>query len=429
LLTGRLSLDDALVLLPSARPVRVRGLQVHGERQEEVVAGQRVAVNLAGVELTDVNRGETLTCADAVTVTRHADVCLELLRTGRPLKHGARIRFHQGTRELLGRVVLPGIREVAPGSSTYARLHLAAPAVLVRGDRFILRACSPPETIAGGTILDPAAWRRGVRTAAGLARFASLSTSEIDAVTMMIDETERAGLPVAQLTGRAGVAWERRRAVVDRLVRDGVAIEISGVLVSAPRLSAVEDALIAAVTQYHASHPLEEGMPREEVRERLFAHATPPVFEQVLGTLSSRQRIVGRDRIALAGHSVALTDEEGRARDAIVDTLRAAGFTPPDSSALAAHINVPVEVVTRIATLLVRRSVLVRVGDLLFHESALARLKAEIQALRQSGAVETIDVASFKDRYHITRKYAIPLLEYLDRERVTRRVGDSRKIL
>jgi len=149
----------------------------------------------------------------------------------------------------------------------------------------------------------------------------------------------------------------------------------------------------------------------------------------VLRTLSERRRIIARDRIALAGHTVALTDEEARAHGTIVDLLRAAALAPPDPTALAARIGVPEDVVNRIATLLVRRSVLVRAGDLLFHESALAKLKAEIQDLKQSGSAETIDVGMFKDRYNITRKHAIPLLEYLDRERVTRRIGDTRKIL
>jgi len=145
--------------------------------------------------------------------------------------------------------------------------------------------------------------------------------------------------------------------------------------------------------------------------------------------LTDRKRIIARDRIALAGHNVALTHDEARARDAMVETLRAAKLMPPDPSMLATQIGVPLEVVTRIATLLVRRSELVRAGDLLFHESAMKQLKSEIQSLKQSGVTNTIDVASFKDRYNITRKYAIPLLEYLDRERVTKRVGDARKIL
>jgi selenocysteine-specific elongation factor len=339
------------------------------------------------------------------------------------------VRFHQGTRELIGRVVLPDVTYLEPGADASARIYFDAPAVIIRGDRFILRAYSPLTTIAGGTILDPLPPRRGVRTAAGIARLTRLLQSDQDAVMTAIDEAGLCGLALPQLIGRLGVPWHQRQTIVDRIRDAGLASEIGGVLVSVARLSAVEDALIAAVTRYHASHPLEDGMPREEVRERLFASAPLPVFDHILRVLTDRKRIIARDRIALAGHNVALTDDEARARDAMIETLRAAKLTPPDPSTLATQIRVPLDLITRIATLLVRRAELVRAGDLLFHESALTQLKSEIQALKQSGAADTIDVAAFKDRYNITRKYAIPLLEYLDRERVTRRVGDARKIL
>jgi selenocysteine-specific elongation factor len=429
LLSGRLTHDDELVLQPSGRVVKVRGLHVHGKSHGEAVAGQRVAVNLSGVEVADITRGETLTPTDAVTVTRHADMQIELLPTARQLKHGARVRFHQGTRELVGRIVLPDATHLEPGASACVRIYLEAPAALVRGDRFILRAYSPLATIAGGTILDPLPPRRGVRTVTGIARLQRLRQSEQDAVMATIEEAGLCGLPLPQLSGRMGVAWNQRQALVDGIVHASLASEIGGTLVAASRLSAVQEAVVAAVTRYHASHPLEEGMPREEVRERLFARAPLPVFEHVLRVLTDRKRIIARDRIALAGHHVALTHDEARARDAMVETLRAAKLAPPDPSMLATQIGVPLDVVTRIATLLVRRSELVRAGDLLFHESAMKQLKSEIQSLKQSGATDTIDVASFKDRYNITRKYAIPLLEYLDRERVTKRVGDARKIL
>jgi len=429
LLSGRLTHDDELVLQPSGRVVKVRGLHVHGKSQGEAVAGQRVAVNLSGVEVADITRGETLTSTDAVTVTRYADAQIELLPTARQLKHGARVRFHQGTRELVGRIVLPDATHLEPGASACVRIYLDAPAALVRGDRFILRAYSPLATIAGGTILDPLPPRRGVRTAAGIARLQRLRQSEQDAVMAAIEDAGLCGLPLPQLSGRMGVASTQRRALVERLVHASLASDIGGTLVAASRLSAVEEAVVAAVTRYHAGHPLEDGMPREEARERLFARAPLPVFEHVLRVLTDRKRIVARDRIALAGHNVALTHDEARARDAMVETLRAAKLMPPDPSMLATQIGAPLEVVTRIATLLVRRSELVRAGDLLFHESAMKQLKSEIQSLKQSGVTDTIDVASFKDRYNITRKYAIPLLEYLDRERVTKRVGDARKIL
>ena len=430
LLSGCLAQDDELVLQPSGRPVKVRGLQVHGALRAEAVAGQRVAVNLAGLEVADVSRGETLTRPGSVTVTRHVDVRVELLESARPLRHGARVRFHQGTRELLGRVALSEGPHVEPGASAFARLHLEAPVVLVRGDRFILRAYSPLSTIAGGTVLDPLPPRRGVRTPAGVARFAQLREvgTPDDAVMAMVDEGGLGGLAVDQLVSRAGVPVDGCQALGDRLVKDGRAALIGTVLVSASRLSAVEPQILDALARYHARHPLEEGMPREELRERLFAGAPVAVYEEVLRRLVTRKTVVARERVALTEHAVALTDEEARACEVMLDTLRVAALAPPDPAALARAIGVAPDVVKRMAVLLGRRGTLVRAGDLCFDTSALDRLKSEVQALKQSGT-ETLDVAAFKSHFDLTRKYAIPLLEYLDRERVTRRVGDTRRIL
>jgi selenocysteine-specific elongation factor len=302
--------------------------------------------------------------------------------------------------------------------------------VLVRGDRFILRAYSPLSTIAGGTVLDPLPPRRGVRTPAGVARFAQLREVETpdDAVMAMVDEGGLGGLAVDQLASRVGVPADGCQALGDRLVKDGRAALIGTVLVSASRLSAVEPQILDALARYHTRHPLEEGMPREELRERLFASAPVAVYEEVLRRLVTRKKVVARERVALTEHAVALTDEEARACDVMLDTLRVAALAPPDPAALARAIGVAPDVVKRMAVLLGRRGTLVRAGDLCFDPSALGRLKSEVQALKQSGT-ETFDVAAFKSHFDLTRKYAIPLLEYLDRERVTRRVGDIRRIL
>jgi len=430
LLAGCLAQDEDLVLQPSGRSVKVRGLQVHGVLQAEAVAGQRVAVNLTGLEVADVSRGETLTRPGSVTVTRHVDVRVELLKSARPLHHGARVRFHQGTRELLGCVALSEGSHVEPGASAFARVHLEASIVLVRGDRFILRAYSPLSTIAGGTVLDPLPPRRGVRTAAGAARFAQLSEAEApdEAVMAMVEEAGLAGLPVGRLVSRAGVPVDECEALGARLVQGGQAVRIGTALVAASRLSVVEPLMLDALMKYHARHPLEDGMPREELRERLFAGAPIAVYDEVLRRLAVSKAVVARERVALAGHAVALTDEEARARDVMLDTLRVAALAPPDPAALARSIGVGPEVVNRMGVMLNRRAVLVRTGDLLFDASALNRLKIEIHALKESG-IETLDVATFKIHFDLTRKHAIPLLEYLDRERVTRRVGDIRRIL
>jgi selenocysteine-specific elongation factor len=429
LVAGRLAIDDDVVLLPSERGVKVRGVQVHGSKRTSASAGQRAAVNLGGVDVQDVARGETLTRAGALTVTRRVDAALELLAGAKPLRHGARVRFHQGTSEVLGRVAVSGDPEVTPGGSAFVRIRLESPAVLTRGDRFILRAYSPPVTIAGGAVLDPAPPRTGVRTTAGRARFAQLAAAGDAPLHRFIAETGLGGLAESALVSRAGVHSDRAAGVVDRLTQTGAAIRAGQVLVAPAHIAAAKQALLAALADHHRRHPLDEGMPREEARERLFGRAPQPVFDAVVGELVAAKQIVARDRLALATHTLALSDEEARAREVIERSYREAGLKPPDSHTVAAQAGVKPDLAQRITTLLVRQKVLARIDDLIFHEEALRRVKEEVRSLRQDGQAATIDVATFKDRFGISRKFAIPLLEYLDRERVTRRVGDTRHII
>jgi selenocysteine-specific elongation factor len=242
----------------------------------------------------------------------------------------------------------------------------------------------------------------------------------------MVEEAGLKGLPIAQLPARAGIAWDDRENVAATLA-DVVILGDS--LFPAKPLQAMHARVVAAVKEHHSRHPLEEGIPREEVRGKLFPGASGAAFERVVSDLVNAGQVVARDRIALRGHSLALTDQEAQVRDAMIVAFERAGLAPPDASELIGHVGSTKDVVERIADLLVRQKVLVRVGDLLFHESALKTLKDQIRALKREQGVERIDVGIFKDRYQITRKYAIPLLEFLDRERVTRRVGDARQIL
>ena len=431
LVAGTIRRDDELRLLPSERSVKVRGIQVHGQACADAVAGQRVAVNLSGIEVGEIERGETLTAPGAVAVTRRADVTIDLLASARPVRHGARLRFHQGTRELSARVAVAGGPAIEPGTSASARLHFDAPAALVRGDRFILRASAPLGTVGGGSVLDPLPPRRGVRTAAAAARFARIAPDARpeDVVAALVEEATFTGFPCEQLGSRAGVAWANREDVARGVEQSGRAVAIAGTLFDAARLRDAGNRLVDVVQAYHAAHPLEEGMPREELRDRLLGDAPAAVFEHVLQQAVAAGRVIARDRVALRGHSLALTDEEARVRDSVERLIRDGALAPPDRSELPARVGAKPDVVERVAAMLVRQKVLARVGDLLLHDAALRELKAQIRALKEDEAAETIDVATFKERYHVSRKYAIPLLEYLDRERVTRRVGDVRKIL
>jgi selenocysteine-specific elongation factor len=430
LTAGTLRVDDELAVLPSDRRVKVRGLQVHGAATSAAGAGRRVAVNLGGVDATDVSRGETLTRAESFGVTRRFDAAIEMLPDAPPLRHGQRIRFHHGTSELLGRVALAaGHAEDLPRStSQLARLRLERPAVLTRGDRFVLRQYSPPITIGGGVILDPSPVRSPIRTAAGAARFRRLAGSIDDAAMVFVEERRAAGLSKAALATRAGLSTTAAAALAQTLAAAGKVIIVGDDVFDAALVRALEQQLLDRVAEHHRANPLAEGLPREEARARIFALGSAALFDHVVQRLIDGGKLSGRDRLALPGRGVSMTPEESRAQDALVRVFRDAGLAPPDLGAAAQGAGVPLPVADRVSKLLIRQKTLVKLETLLFHVDALETLKREVMGLKsQAGA--RVDVAGFKERYGISRKYAIPLLEWLDRERVTRRVGDARVIL
>ncbi|MBE55688.1 MAG: selenocysteine-specific translation elongation factor [Acidobacteria bacterium] len=458
LVSGQLGVDREFVLLPSGQSVKVRGLQVHGVKVEEAKAGNRVAVNLGGIELSEVVRGDSLVAANCFEITRRFDGILELLSTAKPLRHGARVRFHHGTCEVLGRVAVSGPvgrepsidqagvsiedGEIKPGTRAYVRVRLEAPAVLTRGDRYILRAYSPPMTIAGGVVLDGQPPRIGVRTPKGRQRFEQLNGdlegNQSDkglrrAASAMIEERAGQGLSVTALISRLGAPPDAVDSIVNSLEKEAVAVRIGNRLVVPTKLSECRERLLTALSTYHKDHPLSDGLPREEARERLFRKVHQSVFEQVLADLVGDGLIIDRESLALKDHQVSLSADEGKAREAIVEAVLQGGLAPPDAASLPMVAGVSDEVSDRVTKLLIRQKVLVRLGNLLFHVKNLQCLKDEVAALglsdRKGSKPVGIDVGTFKEHYGITRKYAIPLLEYLDRERVTRRVGRGRVVI
>jgi selenocysteine-specific elongation factor len=439
LTSGTLRVDDDLVLMPGGRRVKVRGVQVHGTQQPSVAAGHRVAVNLGGAEVADVSRGQTLTRDGAFDETRRFDAVVELLPDATPLRHGSRVRFHHGTSEILGRVALasevgpaenarPDYAQLEPGDRTYARIRLEAPAVLTRGDRFILRRYSPAITIGGGRVLDPSPVRSPIRTSSARERFDRLDGDVDRATLVFVDERRGAGMTLDALARRTGISIEESAAVAARRAASGQVLQAGGALFPMSLVAELEAQLTATVGGYHTAHPLSEGMPREEARERVFGHASPALFDAVLGRLEAAKRVSGRDRLALPGQGVSLSAEEAQAQLALDRVFRESGLAPPDRPTAAGAEGVPPVVADRVAKLLLRQKTLVKVDTLLFHREALEKLKAEVKGLKGQGPAK-VDVAGIKERYGISRKYAIPLLEWLDRERVTRRVGDGRVVL
>lgn len=435
LVSGRIAPDDELAVLPQGRKVKVRGIQVHGRTASEAIAGQRTAVNLGGVDVSDVSRGETLAAPGTLSVTRRIDAAIDLLPAAKALKHGARVRVHNGTAEVLGRVSIAGASEgeIAPGAGALVRLRLEAPAVLTRHDRFIIRAYSPPITIGGGIVLDPAPTRAGIRSAEGRASLERLRITEADdiaATLALIAAAGLAGIDTRALVSRAGVAPGRVAALVKQL--EGRDVVIAGDrLLAKPDLAKAGEAILAAVAAFHQAQPMSEGLPREEAREKIFRRADAAGFDRVIDDLKARKALTGTDRLALTTHRVTVAGADDRVRTAIVAAYRSGGLKPPDAAAVEAAAAAPKAIVDKVTTLLLREKVLVRLDTVVFHAEVLQQLKLDVAGLKASapGGRATVDVAAFKERYGVSRKFAIPLLEYLDRERITRRTGDVRLVL
>ena len=447
LVSGAIAVGDALSVLPAAHAVRVRGLQAHGRSAERVVAPHRVAVNLAGLDLADVRRGMTLATIATLPVTTRIDARVDLLPSARELTHNARIRVHHGAGESLARVSIAatsdpegnwtGVRAgdagaaVAGGRAAYVRFRFEQPVALTRDDRLVLRATSPQMTIGGARVLDPQPPASGVRRPGAMDRFRALDAAgEPEAIWIV--ELAGQGMTPGDLVRRAACDTPEAERRLHALERDGGAVSIGSRYYDAALLARIESRVNAELSAFHRSHPAELGMPRSILRERAGRAISQDVFDSVVAGLITRGVVTGTDRLARSEHRLKDTPEDERLRVLVEEHVRSGGLTPPESPALADLIGASLGAVDRVIASLVRDKRLVRTGELIFHPAALETLRTEVAALREGHAPGTrvmLDVGHFKTKFGLTRKHAIPLLEWLDRERVTRRIGSERVVL
>ncbi|MFZ0898323.1 MAG: selenocysteine-specific translation elongation factor [Candidatus Sulfotelmatobacter sp.] len=426
LVAGTVRRDDELEVFPTGRRVRVRGLQVHGQTAEAAVAGQRTALNLAGASTEDLSRGMTLTPPAIFETTRRADISLRLLSSAeRPLKDRARVHFHSYTMETVAEVLLHGTKQIAPGEQAFARLKLPEPALLLPGDRFILRQFSPVVTIGGGTLLDAAPIPRMPGQADFLKVLAGGNAETI--LRTRIARRQHAGISMSRLIAETGWTKSFIEAQLAQAVREKRVVRIGELILHLPALETLKLCIVDTVEDFHKKNRLTGGMPKEELREQ--AGASAEVLDAALAVLADEKKIeVVGDLVRLPGHGVVMKDEEAESRKKIEDAFASAGLTVPALHEVIAGLTIDKVRAQKIMTLLLRDKVLIKVSDeLVFHRSALEELRRQMAVYKVKFA--TIDVAKFKEVTGVSRKYAIPLLEYLDRERVTRRVGDARQIL
>ena len=441
LISGSIRAEDELEVFPTRRRVRVRGLHVHGHSADQTIAGQRTALNLAGASTQDLSRGMTLTPPARFESTRRVDVMLRLLPSApHALKNRARVHFHSYTMETVAEIVLheskasdasgmKGARaepsQVLAGQERFARLKLPEPALLLPGDRFIIRQFSPVVTIGGGIVLDAAPIPRMAGTQDFL-RLLNRGNSE-EILEARIARRQHDGITFSQLVSETGWTKSVIETHLASVVQQGRVLRIGDRLVHGPAFGERQQLILSTVEDFQKTNPLVSGIAKEELRERV--GALSDVFEAAIGGLVREKKIeVAGEVVRIRGRGVAMKDEEAESKTRIEQAFASAGLQVPALNEVLAGLKIDRVRAQKLVTLLLREKMLIKVSDeLVFHRSVLEQLRGKMAAYKAKSP--RIDVAQFKTLTGVTRKYAIPLLEYLDRERVTKRVGDAREIL
>ena len=425
LMGGKVELGEELIALPAEKRARVRGLQVHGAQVGVAVSGQRTAMNLAGVLVEDLSRGDVLLREGTLRSTRLAHVAVQLL-DGASLKHDARVRVHAASAEVLGRVKFTEA-ELPRGGATVAEIRFESPVVLGRGDRIVLRSYSPVATIGGGRVLDPLPRPR--RRAEIAALQSAAAEADAEAAARFLAEAGALGLAVDALACRLAVPREDAKQVMERVTAAVPLLGAPDHFIDAAVLEGLEKSALDRVTRHHERDPLAKGLSKEELRRRVFSKSSPEVFETALARLVKAGRVTETtDLVALKAHRVQLSGKEGAARAAIETAMAAAGLEGLSLPNLHVLLRQDQKACENAVRVLVQEKAAERLGQgLLMSREALERFRAEARARIKSGA--KLDVAEVKELTGLSRKYVIPLLEWLDRERVTRRVGAERIVL
>src|SRR5271165_1801263 len=407
LISGSVRKDDELEVHPTGKRLRVRGVQVHGAAAEKAIAGQRTALNLVGAETSELARGMMLTPAELFRPTKRVSVQLNLLPSARLLRVGARVHLHAYTAETIAEVSLLDAKQLRPGDSGLARLKLDQPVLLLPGDRFIVRQFSPVITIGGGVVLDASEPMRRTKAEERLGFVKAVSdASELESLLARVGRRGVDGLSVADAVAETGWLGTRVESITASLTKERKLLRFGDVLVTGDAVAKLRAEMKTTVDAFHQANPLVAGISKEELREKIGLR--PEVFRGV--------------------EELLVRDDEAESKKQIETAFANAGLKVPLLKDVLASLPVDKVRAEKIVTLLLRDRVLVKVGDdLVFHREALDGLRQLVVA--QKSKTPKMNVVMFKDLIGVTRKYAIPLLEYLDRERVTRRVGDERLIL
>jgi selenocysteine-specific elongation factor len=443
LVSGEINETSEMEILPAGRKVRVRGLQTHGKSAKSIHAGQRAAVNLGGIEHAELERGTILTVPRVLRPTQILDAHIEVLKDAkRSLKSRRRVRVHIGTLEALARVqVLNEAGEIAAGGKDFVQIRLEIPVVAIPNERFIIRSYSPQITIAGGKILDAMATKHRRKEVENVRKHlddlieAKSKNDRAKQIKLFLDARGESGLTFADLQARTG--WLDiilQKAIAENVERKAI-IEVENFYIARTPFENLKAKTLVEIENYHRREPLAKGILRETLREKIFSHLAPEIFRTTLVGLEKDGKISAeKDFVRASSHNQQLSADEMKVRETLSKIYTEAKLEVPmlenalDES--TKNTKILREHARKIFQLLLNSGEVVKItDDLYFPKKAIIELIEKLKNFAAKSPDRLIDVAAFKDIANVSRKYAIPLLEYFDRERVTRRAGDKRLIL
>jgi len=419
--SGSIPVEAPVEILPAGISTKVRGLQSHGRTMEKAYAGQRVAINLQGVEKEDIRRGDVVVSPGRFRLTRALDARIEMLADAPPLKSKTVVHFHLATSEVLGRVILYDTEELKAGEAAYCQIRLDRPLLAVSGDRFIIRRFSPVQTIGGGVVLDSQARRRRKKEGLDDLRV-YLKGSLEEKISTKVRKSGRRGISPSVIEGWINADLPEIQKAVAELLKRGELFSYDDTLIHSDILVSFKEKILDAVGRFHKNNPLKPGMQKEVLRS-LFG-LQQKSFNGLLSLI--QELVVEKDLVRMKDFAIAVTGQFRELGEKIIGLLRKEGFQPPNKEEIADYIGKGLKETEDVLRLLAEEGRISRITDSLYltredYERMLSLLRDFFNKQ------DTMTVGEFRDLLGTTRKYALPFLEHLDSNRITMRVGDVRK--
>jgi len=422
-ISGSISIDEAVEILPSNIKSKVRGLHSHGKPIHTAFAGQRVAINLQGVDKEELKRGDSVVVPERFIPTKKVEAKVELLSDAPILKSKSLIHFHLGTSETIARIILYGKNELKADESIYCQFRLKEPVIATSGDRYIIRRFSPVETIGGGEILDPLSYRRSLKEGFDDLKIFETGTLS-EKIAIKVKKAGIHGIEVSLIEGWIKAEVTSIRDSIRALKDNGILMQFEDILIHSSALNSFRDAVKKAMSDFHKKNPLKPGMLKEELRAHLNIELR--LFSNLITSL--KDIVLEKEIVRLATFGVALSQVDETLKAKILGLLEKGGFQPPSKEELLQSLKLDQKHISDILKLLAKEGNLVRISDSMYITSSVYRNMIENLKDFYSKKSE-MTVAEFRDILNTTRKYALPFLEYLDSNKITLRVGDIRKFL